>query len=129
MSRPTLAIRRVTTKRLVWREYTLRIRYTYRYQRHRYFNGTRFQGHVTFDMLEVEVLAPHDPSLCPLTESGYRAYTLRTGDLRNAGGPVAFVRRHLDDAARDPRWIKRDLAARQLNLFGHLPTMHRTRAR
>ena len=107
----------------------LRIRYTYRTQRHRYFNGTRFQGHVSFDMLEVEVLAPDDPSLCPLTESGYRAYILRTGDLRNAGGPIAFVRRHLEDAARDPRWIKRDLAARQLNLFGHLPTMHRTRAR
>ena len=42
MLRPTLSIRRVTTKRLIWREYTLRIRYTYRYQRHRYFNGTRF---------------------------------------------------------------------------------------
>ena len=129
MLRPTLNIRRVTTKRLVWREYTLRIRYTYRYQRHRHFNGTRFSGHVTFDMLEVEVLAPGDPSLCPLTESGYRAYILRTGDLRNAGGPVAFVRRHLEVAARDPHWIKRDLAARQLNLFGHLPIAHRSRSR
>ena len=85
-------------------------------------------------MLEVEVLAPGDPSLCPLIESGTLGWPpclhpARTVDLRNAGGPIAFVRRHLEDAARDPRWIKRDLAARQLNLFGHLPTMHRTRTR
>jgi hypothetical protein len=36
---------------------------------------------------------------------------------RYFGGPVAFARAWLDDAAKDPKWIESERARKQLSLF------------
>jgi len=53
----------------------------------------------------------------PFTETGYRSHFLSGEELAARGGPVAYVRAWLDDAARSKEWIAYAQASRQLSLF------------
>ena len=66
--------------------------------------------------LEIESIAPERTPL-PVTETGYRSHFTRPDVIEAAGGPSAFVRAWLDDAAKDPRWIAAQKARNQLSLF------------
>lgn len=111
MSKPTLKIRKVTHKRIVWQGITIRIRYTWKYMTHR---GQR-NGDTT-DHIEI-CIDRRDAPFCPLTTTGYRSYLLPTRELNRFGGPLAYVNAELRAGARDPKWIKATLKARQLDLF------------
>jgi hypothetical protein len=118
--RRTLKIRRVTTKRIVWREFIIRVRYTYHVHSQRRFNGAEFRGRIYIDHVEIEVIAAPPRAICPLTTTGYRSLYLPTDDLRRAGGPVAYITRLLNEHARDRDWIRRDVVSRQGDLFADL---------
>lgn len=66
--------------------------------------------------LEVRRLAPEKAEL-PITQTGYRSHFLPKAEVLEAGGPLAYVRDWLQEAASDPEWIKRQEAARQFSLF------------
>jgi uncharacterized membrane-anchored protein len=53
--------------------------------------------------LEVRVIEPERAPL-PITDTGYRSHFLLAGIVEEAGGPAAYVRCWLDEAARHPRW-------------------------
>jgi hypothetical protein len=73
--------------------------------------GGRKMAHLT-----LQVTAPAD-GILPVTETGYRSHFLPFGIVEEAGGPSAFARAWLDDAAHDPRWRKQFAAWRQLSLL------------
>lgn len=66
--------------------------------------------------LEVRVIEPERAPL-PITETGYRSHFLLSGIVEEAGGPTAYVRAWLDEAARQPAWRKARDRWRQLSLF------------
>ena len=66
--------------------------------------------------LEVHKVSP-DWALLPITETGYRSHFLPRGTVESAGGPVAYVRAWLDEAAKSPDWKLREQQSRQFSLF------------
>ena len=66
--------------------------------------------------LEIEVLEPARTPL-PVTQTGYRSYFTRPDVIAECGGPVAFACAWLDEAAKDPKWLEREAARKQLSLF------------
>lgn len=66
--------------------------------------------------IEIETLDPPRVPL-PVTETGYRSHFTRPEAILEAGGPVAFVRAALDEAAEAPAWKEREAAAQQYDLF------------
>jgi hypothetical protein len=89
---------------LTWDGITMTIRY-----RPEYFPG--------YDHLEIQVTGPERTAPLPITETGYRSHFLRPGEIDAAGGPAAYVRRWLDEAARQPGWRTVRARWRQLSLF------------
>jgi hypothetical protein len=90
--------------RLVWDGLTLSIRY-------------EPSSYVGYAHLQVQVTAPERGAPLPITETGYRSHFLPRGEVEMAGGPAAFVRNWLDEAARSPAWHRRRFRWRQLELF------------
>jgi hypothetical protein len=66
--------------------------------------------------LEVQRVAP-EWAMLPITETGYRSHFLPRGTAENAGGPVAYVKAWLEEAAKAPDWKRREAASRQPSLF------------
>jgi hypothetical protein len=109
-----LAIKTTVTIRLDWEGITLRLRYTYKHRRKRYY----WTPDPTADLIEVRVIGPN-ADLCPQIGSRIE---IGTRTLRMQGGPAAVIRQRLDAAARDPSWRKVETKRRQLSLFPVLPS-------
>lgn len=101
---------RDTTKtyRLTWEGHEITVTHTPDYFSPR--PGSNFPR----DHLEVTV-EPARP--LPFTATGYRSHFLNPDELAAGGGPVEYVRRWLDEAAQDPKWIAAEQARRQFTLF------------
>lgn len=67
--------------------------------------------------LQIQVIAPERDAPLPITETGYRSHFLLCGIVEEAGGPSAYVRLWLDEAARDPKWRRARDRWRQFDLF------------
>lgn len=65
--------------------------------------------------LEVHVLEPKGARL-PITDTGYRSHFF-SDHVEDYGGPVAYVKAWLDEAAGEPDWIRHAEIERQLKLF------------
>lgn len=96
--------RRSTTRRVIWRDVTCRVRHTRDY----IFAGS--------DHVEVMVLSPKG-ALLPISATGYLSHFIDADELRSAGGAVRFVVDWLDREANTARFRKADFKSRQLNLF------------
>jgi hypothetical protein len=83
---------RVTKTTVTWEGFTLSVSYKAQ---------ARFSG---FAHLEIQVIAPERNAPLPITSTGYRSHFLLCGLVEEAGGPAAFVRRWLTEAAQSPRW-------------------------
>jgi hypothetical protein len=68
------------------------------------------------DHVEVESTKPKRAAL-PITETGYGSSFIDWRQLKEAGGPVAFIEGWLARETQSKDWKKRDLAARQGDLF------------
>ena len=73
------------------------------------------QGRLPVNHLAIKVVAPVGGTL-PITETGYRSYFFYD-DIAPLGGPIAYVRAWLDEAAQSPEWQERQQATQQLALF------------
>ncbi len=69
--------------------------------------------------LELRVIAPEGAPI-PVTDTGYRSHFLYPFWVREAGGPVAYVRQWLDGESRSPAYRRALDRWRQLDLFGAL---------
>jgi hypothetical protein len=63
----------------------------------------------------LEIQCPRRP--LPITETGYLSRFERAENIDAEGGPLAYVRAWLDQAAGKPEWKAREVAAQQLSLF------------
>lgn len=68
------------------------------------------------DHVEVESIKPKRAPL-PITETGYSSSFIDWRQLKEAGGPVAFIEGWLARGTQSRDWRKRDLAQRQGDLF------------
>lgn len=66
--------------------------------------------------LQLQSVAPEGAPL-PVTETGYRSHFTSTDDVLAEGGPLAYARAWLDDAAAAPAWRAQEEAARQFTLL------------
>lgn len=66
--------------------------------------------------LQVRSVSPERAAL-PVSETGYRSAFVVGSVVMIEGGPVAFVRDWLDEAANDPEWKRIQDEKRQLALF------------
>ena len=67
-------------------------------------------------LIEVTRLSP-EHAVLPITETGYTSRFLAPDDVDACGGPTAYVKAWLDEAAALPAWRKREIEARQMSLF------------
>lgn len=82
-----------------------------------WLNCFRETYHVALGHLEIRSLHPERAPL-PITETGYRSRFDNPEDIDQAGGPEAFVRAWLEEAAQSPEWKSQQAEQRQLSLFG-----------
>jgi hypothetical protein len=73
-------------------------------------------GLTTTVHLDIEAIAP-EGAVLPITETGYRSQFSDEATVAEGGGPVAFVRAWLDQAAQSKRWKVAEAEGRQLKLF------------
>jgi len=66
--------------------------------------------------LQIQSVSPERAAL-PVTETGYRSAFVVGSVVTSEGGPVAFVRDWLDEAADDAAWKRVQDEERQLALF------------
>ncbi len=76
------------------------------------YRKRRWHGDVDHIELHVE-----QGQIIPVTETGYKSHFLPAGIVDEHGGPDAFVRAWLDQAAQSKDWKARKEAARQMSLF------------
>lgn len=86
-----------------WQGITLSVRYT----------AQKFGRDVHH--LEIHVLEPKGAKL-PITETGYKSHFF-SDHVEDYGGPVAYVRAWLDEAAGEPDWMRHVEHERQFKLF------------
>lgn len=117
--------RHVETHTLEWNGIRIEIRYCPSWSE----SYERIYGY-PLAHLEIEAIDPARTPL-PVTETGYRSLFTRADLIeemqkpersegafcRDEPGPVAFARAWLDEAAKDPKWIEREAARKQLSLF------------
>lgn len=96
--------RRTTTRRVIWRDVTCRVRHTPDYL----FAGS--------DHVEITVLSPKG-ALLPITETGYLSHFIDSAELRVAGGAVRFMLDWIDREALTKRFRTADFKSRQFRLF------------
>jgi hypothetical protein len=77
--------------------------------------ATKF-GDVSNAHLEIEAVTP-GRAVLPITDTGYRSQFLSRTLIEQAGGPVAYAKAWLDEAAKAPAWKRREETSRQLSLF------------
>jgi hypothetical protein len=66
--------------------------------------------------LAIEAVEPPRSTL-PMTETGYRSHFTPAQVIDHEGGPVAFVRRWLDELGHSSEWREREAAGRQMSLL------------
>jgi hypothetical protein len=66
--------------------------------------------------IEIKSVEPENAPL-PITDTGYRSHFTAAHLIEQAGGPVACVLTWLDDEARSPLWLAKEITRRQLDLF------------
>ena len=66
--------------------------------------------------LAIEALDPPRSPL-PMTETGYRSHFTPAQVIEGEGGPEAFVKGWLDEAAQSPKWKEQEAASRQMTLL------------
>jgi hypothetical protein len=96
---------RLQKEQLVWEGLTLAISYAPK---------ASFSGHAH---LQVQVTAPERDAPLPITDTGYRSHFLLRGIVEEVGGPSAYVRAWLDEAAGNPKWKRVRDRWRQRDLF------------
>ncbi len=96
----------IVRRKLVWRGVLVAIRYE-----------PNPGGY--FDHLELRVVGPQGAPI-PVTETGYRSAYPYPNLVKAAGGPVAYVRKWLDQEARSPAYRRALDRWRQLDLFAAL---------
>lgn len=69
-----------------------------------------------YQIAHLEIHAANRAPL-PVTETGYRSHFIDKEAVEALGGPVAYARAWLDEAAASPDWKSRMQASRQLSLF------------
>jgi hypothetical protein len=103
--------RKTKSFKLVWQETTIKITFEADW------NGTvERDPDCGVCHIVVQVMQP-DWHILPITDTGYRSHFTHPSDVEDAGGPVAFVRAWLDEAAKDGKWLRKMEAKRQLDLF------------
>jgi hypothetical protein len=100
--------RHITTEALVWEGVTLSIAYEPSWLATSEDYGPAH--------LEIHVIEPERAPL-PITGIGYRSHFLPRGIVEEAGGPVAYVRAWLDEAALEREWRQLQSQRAQLSLF------------
>ena len=104
-------ISRIFTQRIDWRGITVEISYE-----PEWLGGLAEAFGEPLAHLQVRSVSPERAAL-PVTETGYRSAFIAGSVITLEGGPVAFVRDWLDEAANDPAWKSAQDEARQLALF------------
>jgi hypothetical protein len=66
--------------------------------------------------LEITAIKPARAPL-PISETGYRSLFTQAETIEAAGGAATYVLAWLNEAARDPAWIKYKAQSAQLELF------------
>ncbi len=94
-----------TTEIIVWQGTAVRVKYE-----------PNWLGGTNTAHLELDVLDPEGAPL-PVTDTGYRSHFLCCGIVEECGGPLAYVQRWLDEAARSPTWRNALARWNQLSLF------------
>jgi len=69
-----------------------------------------------YEIAHLEIHAANKTPL-PITETGYRSHFIDKEAVEALGGPVAYARAWLDEAAASPEWKAKAQASRQLSLF------------
>jgi hypothetical protein len=72
--------------------------------------------HYALAHLEIRSVHPERAAL-PMTKTGYRSHFEVPENVDAVGGPDAFVRAWLAEAARSPEWRTRQAEKNQLSLF------------
>lgn len=93
---------------VTWRGVALEVRYCPDW-------SPGYAGRFGYALAHLEIDAHGQP--LPVTETGYRSHFERADTITAHGGPVAFVRALLDEAATAKRWQDAAAQARQLTLF------------
>lgn len=104
-------ISRVFVQRIDWRGITVEISYE-----PEWLGGLAEAYGEPLAHLQVRSVSPERAAL-PVTETGYRSAFIAGSVITLEGGPVAFVREWLDEAANDPEWKSKQEEARQLCLL------------
>lgn len=66
--------------------------------------------------LEIRSVRP-EKAVLPITDTGYLSHFLCPDEVDQTGGPAAYVKAWLDDAARSRAWRVYQECSRQLSLF------------
>ena len=69
----------------------------------------------SYDHLEMMSVVPRQP--LPMTETGYKSAFVPAGSIDELGGPVNYVTRWLDHAAKSSAWKSIERDTRQASLF------------
>ncbi len=99
------------TEQFVWRDITIEVRYCPDWSP----SYAEIYGY-PLAHLEIESVNPLKAAL-PMTETGYRSHFCGAPLIDEEGGPLAFVRAWLEQAADTPEWKAQEAAARQFSLF------------
>jgi hypothetical protein len=102
------AEREVVIERLVWRGITISVSYEADWLR----SAARGSPYPT-SHLEIRSPVP-----LPITDTGYLSDFTAPGLVEERGGPAAFVRAWLNNAAHSTKWRQAEEKLRQLDLFG-----------
>jgi hypothetical protein len=109
--RPTTPKRSKTVERFDWRGISVSVAYEADW-----LGMSKELSQFATAHLEIRSEEPSNAAL-PVTETGYRSHFIARGAVEQTGGPVAYARAWLDDAAKTPAWKRRQEASRQLSLF------------
>jgi len=96
--------RKKTVERLRWRDVTLSVSYEPSWLAPEGGRQLTARAH-----MELKVISPRG-ALIPVTDTGYRSHFLAPGVAESAGGPVAYVKAWLDEAAKCPAWQHKDFS-------------------
>lgn len=103
--------RTVETHHLDWQGYRIEVRYCPSW-------STSYEEIYGEGMAHLEVISPEDPRRpLPVSETGYISHFTPARFIEDEGGPVAFARGWLDEAAKSPKWKALEAAARQMTLL------------
>ena len=69
-----------------------------------------------YQIAHLEIHAANKTPL-PITETGYKSHFIDKEAVEALGGPLAYARAWLDEAAAAPAWKAKVRASRQLSLF------------